>query len=198
MALDRLGHDRAVGVAGHADGAGDLLLAQLVERLERAVRGLDLRQVRLVGQAVEVEQIDAVGLQALETRLDLAQRRVARPRPLRHLGREPDLLAPRLHDHPDPRLAQPLAVVDRRVEVVDPEVDGAVEHAQRLLLVLVHEEPAAAPEGEDRDLRPRPPERPLGELRLGLDRLPGERRQRHAERRRPDELTTCNPPLLHL
>ena len=125
--LDGLRHHRAVRVARHADEARDLLLAQLVEGLDRPVRGLDLREVRLVAEAVEVQQVEVVGLQALQARLDLLERRVARARPAGDLGREEDVLPARGQEPAQPRLALAVAVVDRGVEVVDAEADRLLE-----------------------------------------------------------------------
>ena len=172
--LDGLGHHRAVGVAGHADEPGRLLAPQLVEGLQDAVGRLDLRQVGLVAEAVDVEQVHVVGLQPLQARLDLLERRVSRAGATRDLRGEEDLLPTRLHDHADPRLALAVAVVDGGVEVGDAHVDRAVERGEAGLLGLVHQEAAAAAEGEDRHRDARATQHAVGQLRV--------RGRRHRER----------------
>ena len=92
VVFDRFGHHRAVGVAGHPDEARDLLFAQFVKRLYRAVFGFDLLKVFVGGEAVQMEQINAVGLQPLQTLFDFTQRLVARSGRRRNLRRQPDLL----------------------------------------------------------------------------------------------------------
>ena len=151
VALDRLRHDRAVGVARHADEPRHLLLAHLVERLQRAVRRLDLRQVGGVLEAVQVEQVEVVGLEPLQAGLDVLQGGVAGPRGRRHLGREEHVPAAGGHHAADARLALAVPVVHGGVEVVDAEVERALEHRRRLV-GRVREEAAAAAEGEDRHL----------------------------------------------
>ena len=162
--LDGLGHDGAVGVARHADEPRDLLLAQFVEGLQRPVRRLDCREIGLVADAVQVEQVEVVGLQPLEAVLDLLEGGVARPRAGGDLGGEEHVLPPRRHDAADSRLALAVPVAEGGVEVVDAGLDRLIEHGGGLLC-RVHQEAAAAAEGEDRDLHARAAEGPVRQLR---------------------------------
>ena len=77
VAAQRFGHGGAVVVAGDADEAGDFLLFQLLYGGEHAVGPADAFKVVEVAQAVDLNQIDVVGLQELETRLDRTERAVA-------------------------------------------------------------------------------------------------------------------------
>ena len=124
---------------------------------------------------MRVQQVEVVGLEALQARLDLRQRRVARARRGRYLGGEEDLLAPGGHDTADARLALSVPVVDGGVEVVDPQLDRPLEDG-RGLVCGVRQETAAAAEREDRDRHARPAEGAVRQLRGGG--LAGQRRHR--------------------
>ena len=141
------------GVAGDADGAGHLLVAGLVQGLQDAVGRLDRGQVLGAGERVDVQDVEAVGPQPLEAQLDLTPGVVGLAR--RELRGQGDLLAPLGHQPADPLLALAVAVGVGGVDVGDPQVEGAGEGLQGLVLVLVHEEPAAGAEAEDRDLHAR-------------------------------------------
>src|SRR5260221_200940 len=195
--LDGLRHHRALGVARHADEARDLLLPQLVEGLERAVHGLDLREVVFLAQAVDVHEIHVVGLEPLEAGLHFPQGLLARARAAGDLRGEKHLLAARRHHAADPRLALAVAVVDRGVEVVDPQPDGPLQD-RRGLLGGVHEESAPAAHGEDRDRGPGTAEGAVGDAApcRGVGR-PGGRGERqsgraHREAASLQELATGN------
>ena len=177
--LDGPDHHRAVRVARHADEARDLLVAELVEGLERAVRGLDLGEVVLASEAVQVQQVHVVGLEALEAGLHLPQRRVARARARGDLRGQEDVLAPGRHHAPDARLALAVAVVHGGIEVVDPEPHRPLQDS-RGLVGRVHEEAAAAAHGQDRDRYARAAQRAMGERPRRLRRA---RRHRHHRQR---------------
>jgi hypothetical protein len=49
-------------MAGNPDEAADLLVPQLVERLENSVLGFDLREVILATEAGHMDQVDLIGL----------------------------------------------------------------------------------------------------------------------------------------
>ena len=96
------------------------------------------------------------------------------------------------HEPADPLLALAVAVGVGRVDVGDPQVERAGQGLQRLVLVLVHQEPAARAEAEDRDLHPRLAEGAGGELggRDGTQR----RDDRGARRRRLEKSTPREAP----
>ena len=71
----RFGHGGAVVVAGDADETGDFLLFQFSNRSEHAGGAADALEVVEIGQAVDLNQIDIVGLQKLETGFHRAQAR---------------------------------------------------------------------------------------------------------------------------
>ena len=77
MAAQRLGHGRAVAMAGDADEADDFLLFQLLDGGENAVRAADALEVVEVAQAMDLNQIYIVRLQEFEARFNRAKRAVA-------------------------------------------------------------------------------------------------------------------------
>jgi hypothetical protein len=128
--------------------------------MKRAIGRFQLSQVVGASQAVDVHQIDVVHLQALQASFQAAQEAVACA--VGNLGGEKDLLTPRGHDLAHARLALAVAVGIGRVQVGDAEVDGAVERLERRAFILVHEEAAAAAEGQDGDAGPGAPEHSMG------------------------------------
>ena len=91
-----LGHGDPVVVAGYADKTGGLLLLQPLQRREDTIRSTyQLDFLRLI-QAVDLNQVEIVGLQILETQFNRAKRLI--PLPWLHLGGKKDLLAPRLDE----------------------------------------------------------------------------------------------------
>ena len=135
---------RPVVVDRHAEGAD---LALLLERLD-GLEPIALLQPGVVPD-VELLHVDDVEPEVAQAGLRagadvLAGERLARvgggvARPLHRLGRElggdVDLLRPRAHDLADEPLGVPVAVAERRVDEVQPEVDGPVQRAQRFVVV---------------------------------------------------------------
>jgi hypothetical protein len=79
-------------VAGDADEAGDFLFFQLLDRGEHTAIAADLFEIVKIAQAVNLNEIDIIGLQEPETQLDRAQRAVAVARI--DFRREENLFAP--------------------------------------------------------------------------------------------------------
>ena len=146
VALDGGGHDFAVGVAGHAGKPRHFLFASFHQAFERAVGGLDFREVVGLAEAVDVDEIDVIGLQALEAGFEAAQKCVARA--VGNFRGEPDIFAARRHDAADAGFALAVSVGIGGVEIGDAEIDGAIEDGGAVF-VLIHKEAAAAAEGED-------------------------------------------------
>ncbi len=145
--LQSLGEHRWIGVARDADEAGDFLVAQLVQRFEDAALGLDLRQVVVIGQGVDVDKIELVDLKALQTAFENLHRFIAGP--LIDLRGHEDSLTASLHDFADALFAQAVAIAVSRIHVGDAQVQGAIDGFERFVLVLVHEEAAAAAKREN-------------------------------------------------
>jgi len=80
---------------------------------------------------MQLQQVDAVGLQPFERLVDLAPGALARPLP--GLGREEDPVPQPRHRGAEPYLC--LAVVPRDVEVVDPRVECLVDRGVGHVLV---------------------------------------------------------------
>jgi hypothetical protein len=116
----RLGCLRAV--PGDPDVADEPLVAGAHRGLERAAGAGHLVELVEVSDGVQLEQVDAVGLQPLEGGVDLRPRRVTLA--LAGLGREEDALADPRHPRPEPQLS--LAVARRDVEVVDAASSASV------------------------------------------------------------------------
>ena len=121
-----------------ADVAGLARLHDVVQGLQR------LLDRRLVVPAVDLVQVDVVGAEPPEARVDLRQDRLPRqapavralPRREEHLGRDHHLVPPgEVAERPaEDLLARAVGVGVRGVEEVDPELQGAGEERPALLL----------------------------------------------------------------
>ncbi len=113
--------------------ADEAALARLLGRLERfdgAARREDPLDVLHLVHAVHLPEIDVIGLQFLERRLQIRLGPFARP--LAGLGGEEDVLA-KLGNHGAVDVfGAPFGVAARHVEVVDAEVVGAPHHGLAL------------------------------------------------------------------
>src|SRR5579871_686340 len=98
---------------------------------------------------MDVNQIQVIGLEALQSAFDDALRLVRLAR--FDFRGEKDIFAPVLHDLADPGFAEPVAVAVGGIHVADAQIEGAIERLQGLIFVLVHEEPATASHGQDGD-----------------------------------------------
>src|SRR5215475_4904398 len=136
------GHYLAAGVAGHADEACEFLLARLEKTLEGAVGSFDVLQVVCATKAVDVDKVDLIGLQALETVFKALEKRVART--VGNLSRKPNLLAAGDHYFADAALTLAVAICVSGVEVSDAQIDRMIQRRHGFFLVFVHEEAAPA------------------------------------------------------
>ena len=93
-----------------------------------------------------------------------------------NLGGQRHFLAPGRHHPPDALLALAVAVGMRGVDVGDAEINRAVERLEGLVLVLVHEKPAAGAEAEDRHFEAGAAERARGQF-AAVDASPAPGRQ---------------------
>ena len=93
-----------------------------------------------------------VGLEAFQAAFEPPQEVIAAA--VGNLGGKKHFLAPRRHHLADPCLALAVPVGVGRVEISDAKVESAVEGFERLLFLRVHQKPAAAAEGQDRDAGP--------------------------------------------
>ena len=91
MTTQRLGHGRAVVVAGDANEARNFLVFQLLYGGKNAVRTADAVQVVEIAQAVDLDQIEIVRLEKFEAGFYGAQRAIAVSRI--NLGGEKDILS---------------------------------------------------------------------------------------------------------
>ena len=119
------GHHFSVGVTGHAGKARHFLFAGFHQALQRAVWGLDFRQIVGLAEAVDVDEIDMIGLQAFQTCFQPAQEFVAGA--IRNLRGQPDIFAARGHHAADAGFALAIAVGVSGVEIRDAEIDRAIE-----------------------------------------------------------------------
>jgi hypothetical protein len=151
VALERRLQNHRIRMAGDADEARHLLIAQLQQDVQDAVGRFHRGQVFLVGQAVHVDEVEVVSLQALEAAFQNALRFVAFAR--LDLGGQEDAFAASLHDLADALLATAVAVAVGGVHVGDAQVEGAVEGFQGFVFVRIHQEAAASAHGQDGDAR---------------------------------------------
>src|SRR5690348_17938102 len=130
MSLDGFGHGRAVGVAGHADEASQLLLFSLEQTFQGAIGSLYFCQVVVKTQAVDVYQVNVVHVEALEADFQVAHEAIAGS--LLNFGGQKDSLAPRLQNLSDAPLAfaSGTAVRVGRIDIGDPQIEGAVKRRQ--------------------------------------------------------------------
>src|SRR5215469_3714182 len=140
-------------MAGHADKPGQLLFTSLEQTLHRAAGSLDFCEVVALAKAMDVYEVDLVGLQSLQAVFQALKEGVASS--VGNLGGQPDLFAPRSHDLAHTRLALSVAVGVGGIQIGDAQVNGVVERRQGLLLVFIHQEAATAPKSEDRHARTR-------------------------------------------
>ena len=140
-------------MAGDADEAGDFLFFQLLDGGEHAVGARDALEIVEIAQAVDLDQIDVIGLQELEAGLHRAQRAVAVSRV--DLGGEKDFLAPRLDEFAEPLFAQSFDRTARvgagGVEVIDAEAESPFEQGLRRVFVFDGAEAGAGAETDARD-----------------------------------------------
>ena len=66
VALNGGGQDFPAGVAGHADEAREFLFAGFEEAFEGAIRRFDFFEIVGVAEAVDVDEVDMIGLQTRE------------------------------------------------------------------------------------------------------------------------------------
>jgi hypothetical protein len=114
---------------------------------------------------MDLPEVEMIGVEALQAVLQQAQRAVAAA--IVGLARQERLGAPRLENLAEVVLARP--VQRRRVAIVHPEVEGAMDDPHRLPsgggAALL--EPRLSPEGEEGDLMSRAPQRTLRHRRRG-------------------------------
>ena len=141
------------GVAGDADGSGDLLVARLVEHLQHAVGA----SIAARSSSSRKAWMCRTSRRSVCSRLRLSSscRFAVVGLAARELRGQDDLLAPRGHQPADPLLALAVAVGVGGVDVGDPQVDRVREASRALSSSCVHEEPAPRAEAEDRDLEAR-------------------------------------------
>jgi len=138
--VERL-HQLPGGHGARADVADLPLLDEVVERRER------LPDRRVLVPAVDLVEVDVVGVQSVEARARLVEDVLAgEPLSVRpvvhsavHLRRDGEFLAVALGDGlPENLLALAVRVDVRRVEEGDPEVERPVDHFERLLVIVEH------------------------------------------------------------
>ena len=95
VALNGGGQDFTAGVAGHADEAREFLFAGLEEAFEGAIRRLDFFEIVGLAEAVDVDEIDMIGLQTRETAFEAPEEGVTGA--VENLRGEPDVFATRGH-----------------------------------------------------------------------------------------------------
>ena len=100
--------------------------AGLLDDLQDAVLRLDGGEVVQALQGMDVEDVQVVGAQPLEARLDLTLRLV--PLARGDLGLEEDLAAPGRHQATHALLALAVPVVVGGVDVREARVDGSGQH----------------------------------------------------------------------
>src|SRR5215831_8858143 len=100
-------------MTGHASEARHLLLPRFHQAFQSTIFGFNLLEIFCLSEAVNMQQIDMIGLQALQAALEPAQEFI--PGSIRNLGSEPDILAPSGHDFSDASFTLPITVRVRRV-----------------------------------------------------------------------------------
>ena len=151
--------DRRVLVAGEADEAHLALLLGLVERLQDAALGVGQLGIVVEGDAVDLPQVEMVGLQPAQRLLEHLQRQVRAAAVRADLGHQEDLVAPALEGPAQPVLGSAVLVLPAVVEEGDAGVDGLVDEPDRLVDGLEVAEVVAA-DTEGRHLDPGATERP--------------------------------------
>ena len=151
VAVDALDQRFGPVVAGDAEMPHHLLLLHLEQRFHGAALGEDLVDIVLRADVVQLPEVDVIGLEQLERLLDHAHGAVARA--LLGLGGEEGLVAALGHDLADVLLAPALraAVDGRRVDVVDAQVEGALDDGHGDVEVVGLLERGLAAEREDAD-----------------------------------------------
>ena len=153
VAAQRVCHGGAVVMAGDADEAGNFLFFQFPDGGEHAAGASDALKIVEIAQAVDLNQIDVIGLQELEAGLHRAQRAVAVARV--DLGGEKDFLAPRLDELAEPLFAQSFdraaRVGARGIEVVDAGSESPFEQGLRRVFVFDGAETGAGAETDAGD-----------------------------------------------
>jgi uncharacterized membrane protein len=152
MAVDALHQRVGAVVAGDAEMAHDLLLLHFEQRFHRAALGEDFVHIGHGADVVQLPEVDVIGLEQLQRLLDHAHGAVAGA--LLGLGGEEGLVAAVGHHLADVLLAPALgAAVDRRgVDVVDAEVERALDDGHGDVEVVGLLERGLAAEREDADL----------------------------------------------
>src|SRR6266496_1223156 len=137
-------------MARDSDEAGDLLVPQFVKNVQHAVFGFHLFQIVRAGETVHMNKVYPIGLQPLQAPFENPLRIISIPRV--DLRGQKDLLAAVLHDLSHPRLALPVAVTVRRVEIMNTQLERQVDRGNRLLLALIRQKSTSASQRQNGDL----------------------------------------------
>jgi len=125
------------------------LVAQLIQALEHPRGRFHLGQIVGSSESVNVNQVQTIGLQALQAAFENTHGRV--PIAFRNFGGQPDFRSSRSHHFPDPFFALAVSIGVRGVHIGDALIQRAIECRYRLIVVRIRKKPAAASEGQDRD-----------------------------------------------
>lgn len=133
--LEHAGVDCRALVSCEADIAQLALLARLQHRLERAAIGEHPAGIVGADDLVELQQVEVVGLQTRQRRLDLAHRRLRGAAV--DLGHQEDLAAVAFlrQRAAEPDLAFPAIIVPAIVAKVDAGIETGMHHADGLVVV---------------------------------------------------------------
>src|SRR5262245_36159829 len=93
---------------------------------------------------MDVEDIEVIGLQPLQTQLDLPHCIIALPRC--DLGGKNDLLPSLAHQLSNALFTLPSPIVVSRVHICDSEVERLAERLKSLIFLVIHHEPASSTE----------------------------------------------------
>src|SRR5439155_3952774 len=161
VSLNGCGKNFAICVAGHADEPREFLLASFQQALECTIRGFDFFEIVGLAEAVDVYEVQVIGLQASEAAFEAPEEGVARA--IGNFCGQPDVVAARGHDLADTALALAVAISVSSVEVCDTEFDRMIQRSNGFFLVFVHEEATPAAKGENRNFRMSSAECALGQ-----------------------------------
>src|SRR2546429_8443406 len=105
------------GVAGHADEAREFLFAGFEEAFEGAIRRFDFFEIVGVREAVDVDEVDMIGLQTREAAFEAPEEGVTSA--VENFRGEPDVFATRGHHLADTGFALAVAVSESGVKIRD-------------------------------------------------------------------------------
>ena len=122
-------------MTGDANVGGHLLISQLVQTLQYAIWGFNGFQVFFVHQRMDVQYIDMICLQTLQTVFNDAHGLIAFA--LVDFCGQPDFIATRGHHLADACFTEAIAIAERCVHIGDAKIQRMIQRVKSLVFFFI-------------------------------------------------------------